>query len=683
MKANVHQPGLLVFMTMLFLLLSEPAFAAKKVLLATAERAPYIGKNLLNQGYLHELITEAFKRVGYETEIIFYPQARANYLAERGSVDGLLPSYFEPGLEKNYLFSAPFPGDNIGLLKRKSLAASYPLDPRNNLQGALLDLLPYKFGVVRGTSISPAFDQATLLKKQFVAKDLQNIDKLAVERIDFAVIDKYTASDLMVNRRPHLIGELEFMRPPLLSNSFYVAFSKKSPGYQQRQKDFNLGLQALIADGTLQEILFRHGLFPAKTQQQGKVQLTIGTVNNADMIAMRGLSKQFEQSHPNIELQWRVLSENILRQRLLSDLAISDGQFDIMTIGAYETPIWAKRGWLTALENLPDGYQLQDIFDSVREALSYQKKLYALPFYAESSMTFYRQDLFAKAGLKMSERPTFADIKSYAAAIHNPEEKIYGICLRGKAGWGENMALLSTMVNTFGGQWFDLNWQPKLNSREWKNALLTYQDLLSNYGPPNPTLNGFNENRSLFANGHCAIWIDATVAAGMLFNAKQSKVHAQVGFAPAPVAVTEKGSKWLWTWALAIPDSSKHKQEALQFITWATSKAYIERVGEKLGWVSVPPGTRKSTYQNKSYLAAAPFAGFVLQAIQQADPLNSTLQAKLYTGIQFVGIPEFPALGGQVGLNIADVIAGKLSVDQALQDSQKLVEEQMRKSGYY
>lgn len=683
MKISVNQPGILLFIIMLFVLVSQPAFAAKKVLLATAERAPYIGKSLLNQGYLHELVTEAFKRVGYETEIIFYPLARAKYLAERGYVDGLLPSYFEPGLEKNYLFSDPFPGDNIGLLKRKSLAVSYSLDPRSNLKAALLGLQQYQFGVVRGASIAPAFDQGTFLKKQFVGKDLQNIDKLAVERIDFAVIDKYTASDLMVNLRPHLIGELEFMRPPLISNSFYVAFTKKSTGYQQRQKDFNLGLQALIADGTLQEILARHGLFPVKAQHKGKVKLTIGTVNNADMIAMRGLSEQFEQAHPNIELQWRVLNENILRQRLLSDLAISDGQFDIMTIGAYETPIWAERGWLTALEKLPEAYDLQDIFDSVREALSYQKTLYALPFYAESSMTFYRKDLFAKAGLKMSERPTFADIKDYAAAIHNPEEKIYGICLRGKAGWGENMALLTTMVNTFGGQWFDQNWQPKLNSREWKNALSTYKYLLSNYGPPNPTRNGFNENRSLFANGHCAIWIDATVAAGMLFNAKQSKVHAQVGFAPAPIAVTEKGAKWLWTWALAIPDSSKNKQEALQFITWATSKAYIDLVGEKLGWVAVPPGTRKSTYQNKSYLAAAPFAGFVLQAIQQADPVNSTLNAKPYTGIQFVGISEFPALGRQVGLNIAEAIEGKISVDKALQDSQKLVEEQMRKSGYY
>jgi sorbitol/mannitol transport system substrate-binding protein len=179
------------------------------------------------------------------------------------------------------------------------------------------------------------------------------------------------------------------------------------------------------------------------------------------------------------------------------------------------------------------------------------------------------------------------------------------------------------------------------------------------------------------------MWIDATVAAGMVFNPMRSQVHAQVGFASAPIAVTPKGANWLWTWAFAVPESSKSKKEAIQFITWATSKEYIMQVVQKLGWVSVPPGTRRSTYQNKNYQSVAPFADFVLRAIQEADPLDSTLRAKPYTGIQFVGVPEFPAIGRQVGVNIAAVIEGQISVDKALQDSQKLVKDQMRKSGYY
>lgn len=678
-------PNSIFVLIMMFLLIggSGDVIAQKKITLATAERVPYIGRNLLNQGYVHELMTEAFKRVGYVVEIKFYPLSRAKRFARNGNVHGLIPSYYEKALEEYFIFSTPFPGDNIGFLKKKSLQVPYWDDPRSNLTKLLQGLQSYKFGVVRGASIAPVFDQAAFLNKQLVGKDLYNLDKLAGERIQLVVIDKYTAADLMVNQRPHLIGQLEFMRPPLVSNAFHVAFSKKSKGYQQRHKDFNQGLQALIQEGSLDKIRAKHGLFPPKKAKPNKVKLTIGTVNNGDMLIMQGLSKQFEAIHPQIELDWRVLDENTLRQRLLSDLAISDGQFDIMTIGAYETPIWAKRGWLTALPNLPKSYETQDLLGSVREALSYQKQLYALPFYAESSMTFYRKDLFKKAGIQMSSRPTYQEVENYASLLHRPQEKIYGICIRGKAGWGENMALLGTMVNTFGGQWFDQQWKPQLNTPEWKKAVSTYKNLLTNYGPPNPTANGFNENRLLFSNGQCGMWIDATVAAGMVFNPKQSKVHDQVGFASAPIGSTPKGANWLWTWALAIPDSSKNKKEARQFITWSTSKGYIQQVAQQEGWVSVPPGTRKSTYANKNYQNAAPFADFVLKAIQAADPMDSTLKPKPYTGIQFVGIPEFPAIGHQVGLNMAKMIKDEISIDQALQDSQKLVNNQMKRSGYY
>ena len=666
----------------LVLLASIPGIAQQKIRLATSEHDPYISSNAVNGGYINELVKAVFTQAGYEIDVIFYPLVRAKDMAIKGYVDGIIPSHYEQALEKYFVYSDPFQGDQIGLLKKKSLQITYPVDPQKNLNKALMGVQQYQFGLVRGTSVTPNFDKAEFLKKQFITKDIQNLDKLDSDRIHFAVIDQYTAADLMVKERPHLIGQLEFMHPPLVSNNFHVAFSKKAENYQQINSDFNKALQTLNQNGTIAKILARHGVFPKKDAQSDKIKLTIGTVNNGDMIVMQELSQQFEQSHPDIKLEWRVLDENTLRQRLLSDLAISDGQFDVMTIGAYEAPIWSKLGWITPLDNLPDSYDVKDLLGPVRDSLSYDNKLYALPFYAESSMTFYRQDLFKQAGVTMSSSPTYDDIKTYAKTIHNPKEEIYGICIRGKAGWGENMALLTTMVNTYGGQWFDENWNPQINSVEWKNAVSTYTELLTEYGPPNPTSNGFNENRLLFSEGHCGMWIDATVAAGMVFNPELSKVHAEVGFAPAPIAVTPKGSNWLWTWALAVPTSSKHKAEAIQFITWATSKDYIKQVAEHKGWVSVPPGTRTSTYTSSAYKAAAPFANFVLEAIQEADPIDSTLKPKPYTGIQFVGIPEFPAIGHQTGLLMVKVLQGEMTIDDALKDSQKLVDNLMKKAGY-
>ena len=297
-------------------------------------------------------------------------------------------------------------------------------------------------------------------------------------------------------------------------------------------------------------------------------------------------------------------------------------------------------------------------------------------------MTFYRKDLCEQAGLSMPAQPTYEDIRRFASALHNSGHGVYGIGLRGKAGWGGNMAYISILVNTYGGRWFDEQWQPQIDSPEWREALTFYVELLTKYGHPNRVTNGWQANQELFANGQLAILIDATSFAGRLFNPAYSKVYDRIGIAQAPIAKTLKGSHWLWAWSLAIPSSTQVLDEALRFIAWATSKASIELVGQEEGWVSVPPGARKSTYANPAYRAEAPFADFVRDAIENADPTQPTTKPVPYLGIQFVNISEFAAIGTQVGNLMADALAGKLSVDAALKQAQKLAYEQMRESGY-
>jgi ABC-type sugar transport system, periplasmic component len=150
-------------------------------------------------------------------------------------------------------------------------------------------------------------------------------------------------------------------------------------------------------------------------------------------------------------------------------------------------------------------------------------------------MLMYRKDLFAKAGLTMPEQPTWDFVKTAAAKITDPATETYGICLRGKAGWGENMAFLTTLANAFGGRWFNEQWKPEFDGPEWKAALTFYVDLMKNYGPPGASSNGFNENLALFNSGKCGMWVDATVAASFVSDPKQSKVADQVGFAPGPL----------------------------------------------------------------------------------------------------------------------------------------------------
>ncbi|TDR56297.1 sorbitol-binding protein /mannitol-binding protein [Halomonas ventosae] len=417
-------------------------------------------------------------------------------------------------------------------------------------------------------------------------------------------------------------------------------------------------------------------------QAQAQTEITVGTVNNNDMVIMQSLTEAFEQAHPDITLDWVVLEENVLRQRLTTDIATQGGQFDVMTIGTYEVPIWAERGWLTPLDELPAEYQVDDLLQTVRDGLSHEGTLHALPFYGESSMMYYRTDLFDEAGIEVPEQPSWEQVREWAGQLHDPDNEVAGICLRGKPGWGENMAFVSTLVNTFGGRWFDMDWNPELDSPEWQEAVGFYVDLLNDYGPPGASSNGFNENQALFSSGKCAIWVDATSAAGRIYNPAESQVADRLGFAQAPVAETPKGSHWLWSWALAIPASSEKQDAAREFITWATSREYIELVGETEGWTSVPPGTRESTYANENYQEAAPFADFALAAMQSADPTDSTLEPSPYVGVQFVGIPEFQSIGTQVGQMVAAALTGDMTVEQALQNAQRATERTMQRAGY-
>jgi sorbitol/mannitol transport system substrate-binding protein len=417
-------------------------------------------------------------------------------------------------------------------------------------------------------------------------------------------------------------------------------------------------------------------------QAAAETKLTIATVNNGDMIRMQGLTDDFTAKNPDITVEWVTLEENVLRQKVTTDIATKGGQFDVLTIGTYEVPIWAKKEWLVPLDNLGADYDIDDLLPAIRAGLSLDGKLYAAPFYGESSMVMYRKDLFEKAGLTMPDQPTWDFIADAARKTTDKAAEVYGICLRGKAGWGENMAFLTAMSNSFGARWFDENWKPQFDQPEWKDTLTFYVDLMKEAGPPGASSNGFNENLALFNSGKCAMWIDATVAASFVTNPKDSSVADKVGFALAPNKGLGKNANWLWAWSLAIPAGSQKVEAAEKFIAWATGKEYLALVASKEGWANVPPGTRNSLYANPEYEKAAPFAKMTLESINTADPTKPTVKPVPYVGVQFVAIPEFQGLGTTVGQQFSAALAGSTSIDDALAAAQSASEREMMKAGY-
>ena len=412
--------------------------------------------------------------------------------------------------------------------------------------------------------------------------------------------------------------------------------------------------------------------------QADTTKLTIATVNNGDMIRMQKLTDDFTKANPDISLEWVTLEENDLRQKVTKDIATKGGAYDVLTIGTYETPIWGKKGWLVPLTGVDDP---ADLLPAMSGGLSVDGKLYASPFYGESSYVMYRKDLMEKAGLKMPDAPTWDFIADAAKKMTDRATGVNGICLRGKAGWGENMAFLTAMSNSFGARWFDENWNPQFDQPEWKDTLNFYLQMMKDSGPQGASGNGFSENLALMQSGKCGMWIDATVAGSFVTDPKASQVADKMAFALAPDKGLGKRGNWLWAWSLAIPAGTKHADAAQKFIGWATSKHYLELVAAKEGWTNVPPGTRTSLYANAEY-QKAPFAKMTLDSINAADPTHPTVKPVPYTGVQFVAIPEFQGIGTKVGELFSAALAGQMSADDALKQAQDYTKSEMTKAGY-
>ncbi|MGW4483718.1 ABC transporter substrate-binding protein [Amycolatopsis sp. NPDC004368] len=420
--------------------------------------------------------------------------------------------------------------------------------------------------------------------------------------------------------------------------------------------------------------LFVTGCAGAGSFGNGGRTLVIAIVSNPQMKDAISLSGEFERANPGVHLKFVSLPENEARAKITASTATQGGEFDVVMISNYEAPQWAANGWLENLEpHMQDtpGYDENDFIPSIRQSLSYENKMYAVPFYGESSFVVYRKDLFAKAGITMPAHPTWQQIAGYAAKLDDKNAGISGICLRGKPGWGESLAPFTTVANTFGAQWFDKDWNAKLTSPEFTQAANFYVNLVRDHGEVGASSAGFSECGTRYAQGQAAMWYDATSMTGTTEDPSSSKVVGKNGYAPAPVEKTQ-ASGWLYTWALGIPKVAKDSGDAWKFMAWMTDKAYAKKVGETYGWNRVPPGTRQSTYEIPQYRdAAKAYAQPTLDGIADANQQKAMVNPVPYPGIQFVGIPEFQDLGTRVSQQLSAAIAGQTSVADALAQSQK------------
>jgi sorbitol/mannitol transport system substrate-binding protein len=408
----------------------------------------------------------------------------------------------------------------------------------------------------------------------------------------------------------------------------------------------------------------------------GPQSINVLTVDLSQMQNLKKLTKKHFTAETGITVNYTLLPENEVRDTANREFANQAGEYDVASVSGYEVPIYSKNGWLTPLDALvaDESFDQDDIFPHLITSLSgADGRLYAQPFYGEGSFLMYRKDLFRKVGLTMPQNPTWKQVAALAAKVDGTDGAS-GICLRGLPGWGQNLAPINTVVNTFGGAWYDLEWNAQLTSPAFKEATRFYVDLVRKYGQPDAHRMGVTEILESFVAGRCAMMYDATSLASSI-EADGSAVKGKVGYVAAPHEKTEKAG-WLWTWAWGIQNASTNKDAAWKFISWASSKEYQQQVGEEIGWTAAPAGSRKSLYANPEYqrAAAAWYRQEYAAETNSADPRNPGVGPRPYTGIGFVGIPEFADLGTKVSQEISSAIAGRQSVDAALQKSQEMAQ---------
>ena len=630
-----------------------PSQTAKNHHISLAEIKP-TDSLVLNtqQEYFREVIDVVAHRLNWTTTINSYPGARALHLMSSKQVIGAFPVRRSNYQDDKLLYSIPIPSGEVGLLKKvnaPSLSNRY-----------------VRIGLIRGESIPDSLNVEKDFEFTFANNYNSLMGLLAKGRIDAVFIDRFSAIDMIVQEHPELVGKVIFDPNFSFNSPHHFAISTYYPSAESLIKEFNSALNELKNDGTLTKILESYGIFTPRPATPNKQQIVIAAPDINAISAGQQYSRLFEQANPNIEVIWRVFEENVLRDRLLGNFALNKQEFDIVLIGPFELSNWLEQGWFLPININLMRTAFDDLFDNHKKTIKIKNTLYAMPFTGETTVLFYRKDLMKKNGLTLPDKLTYQSMLPLLEKLHQPDKGQFGIGLRTRPGWGQNMALISILVNTLGGSWTNSEGKINVVTQEWLEAVDLYKLLLQKYGPNELEDLGWQDNQKLFAEGKIAFLIDASNLSSYFLNPNVSVISDKFAIADVPIVKQYDGARWFWSWNFAIPNSSTNPKLAESFIQFmAKQKSGVEHA------YLTPPGVRHSDYKNNGALQ-----GFTQSMIEyrlingyQVPEFDSTI------GRQYADTIYFPTIGFHVGFQIHKSLLNEISTKQALLNAQQKIDE--------
>jgi multiple sugar transport system substrate-binding protein len=395
------------------------------------------------------------------------------------------------------------------------------------------------------------------------------------------------------------------------------------------------GCKSKVAEekGGITTIVFKHGKIAGDPQ------------------ALLDIISEFEKQNPDIKVKDEPLpaSTDEQHQFYIINLEGKTSDFDILSMDVIWVPEFARAGWLMDISELLPEEQRAEFFKGPMDAVTYNNRIYAIPWYIDAGVLYYRKDLLKKYGFYPPE--TWEELVKISKAITSKEKDLYGFIWQGKQYEG----LVCNVLEYFWSSGGDVLYDGKVvvNSPENIMALTFMKDLIFKYRvSPELVLTSIEEpTRHIFGNGR-ALFMRNWPYAWNIFNKKGSPVRGKVGVTVLPHFNGQSSASTLGGWQLGINRFSKNPDAAARFITYLTSPDVQKKLAITIGYKP----TRRSLYRDNDLLKEQPFIVGLYNVFLHARPRPVS---PYYMAMTQIMQPEFSA-----------AISGIKTPEQALQTIQ-------------
>lgn len=372
--------------------------------------------------------------------------------------------------------------------------------------------------------------------------------------------------------------------------------------------------------------------------------------------------------------------EEQLYQNIQLDTSSHTGNIDCFTMDMMRIAEFARADYIAKVQSYLDDpaltdiewYNKEDILAGPLSAAKYNGDLYGIPSTGETSIMFFRKDIFEDKGVEVPT--TFEELWDVCEKIDDPNGT-RAIGLRGLRGSGMNIYTWTQFFRGFGGAFFQdfpNDMTPTINSPEAVKAVEFYAGLLQNFGPSDVAGYTNLDIQNAQMSGAIAITLDANVFGAIVEDANTSSTAGKWGYAMVP---SGEGGQWpsIYSHIMCINNYSDAKEAAWLFIEWATSPEITLKRGLETG---VP--ARKSTWESEEliekmrYIGDGTYTQVCMEALEKADASYRPV------------FENWNEMGDYIGIALQDVISSGSTdgAQKALDNAQAQIENMLKTKGY-